>query len=136
MKKSLAPPAFAHFQSEWHLSPVLDTGDFVFFSGVTAVRPDGTLSRDPEEQFRDCFAFLESNLAVAGLGFDDVVELTSYHVELRQHLAAFIQVKDDYIAAPYPAWTAIGVSELITEGTLIELRIVARRTVAGEGHTP
>ena len=127
MKKTLTAPDFAHFPDQWHLSPVLDTGAFVFFSGMTGVRADGSLASDPEEQIRDVFAFLAANLEVAGLSFDDVVELTSYHVGLRAHLAAFIKVKDAYVSPPYPAWTAIGVSELITEGTIVEVRIIAKR---------
>jgi hypothetical protein len=37
---------------------------------------------------------------------------------LREHLGTFTAVKDRHIFAPYPAWSAIGVSELITEGAL------------------
>jgi enamine deaminase RidA (YjgF/YER057c/UK114 family) len=37
-------------------------------------------------------------------------------------------VKDEFISPPYPAWTAIGVSELITEGVLIEIRVIAKRS--------
>jgi enamine deaminase RidA (YjgF/YER057c/UK114 family) len=55
----------------------------------------------------------------------DVAELTSYHVDLRKHLDDFIAVKDRHIQRPYPAWSAIGVSELITPGALVELRVVA-----------
>ena len=40
MKKVIVPPAFATYPADWHLSPGLDTGDFVFFSGITGVRPD------------------------------------------------------------------------------------------------
>lgn len=127
MKKTFSAAAFAHYESAWHFSPVLDTGDFLFVSGVTGTHPDGSLAEDPEAQFRDAFEFLQAHLAAAGLGFDAVVELTSYHVELRRYLAAFQRVKDDYIAAPYPAWTAIGVSELITENALTELRVIAHR---------
>jgi enamine deaminase RidA (YjgF/YER057c/UK114 family) len=123
----MTTPAFAHFPAEWHLSPVLDTGEFVFFSGVTGTHPDLSIARDAERQIRDAFEFLKANLAVAGLTFDDVVEMTSYHVDLRKNLAQFRRVKDDYISSPYPAWTAIGVTELITEGTIIEIRVIARR---------
>jgi len=35
-------------------------------------------------------------------------------------------VKDEYVSSPYPAWTAIGVTELITEGTIVEVRVIAR----------
>lgn len=128
MKKSLTTPAFAHFPKDWHLSSALDTGEFVFFSGITGTHPDLSVASDPETQIRDTFEFLRANLAAAELTFDDVVEMTSYHVDLRRHLALFVKVKDEYVTAPYPAWTAIGVTELITEGTLIEIRVIARRT--------
>lgn len=127
MRKVILTPEFAHFTTDWHLSPGVDIGDLVFFSGVTGARPDLTVADDPETQFRETFEFLRAHLAAAGLRFEDVVELTTYHVGLRQHLDAFTKVKDEFIAAPYPAWSAIGVSELITEGTLVEIRAIAKR---------
>ena len=36
------------------------------------------------------------------------------------------RIKDEFISEPYPAWTAIGVTELITEGTLVEIRAIAK----------
>jgi len=128
MKATLSPPAFAHFIEDWHFSPVLDTGEFVFLSGITGARADLSFAGDPETQIRDTFQFAQEHLQAARLTFDDVVEMTTYHVDLREHLAAFMRVKDEYVAAPYPAWTAIGVTELITEGTIIEIRLIARRT--------
>ena len=38
-----------------------------------------------------------------------------------------MKAKDEVIKLPYPAWSAIGVTELITEGTLVEIRAIARR---------
>ena len=127
MKATLSPPAFAHFVEDWHLSPALDTGDFVFLSGATGARADLTVAADPETQIRDAFQCALEYLKAANLTFDDVVEMTTYHVDLRKHLATFMKVKDEYVAAPYPAWTAIGISELITEGTIVEIRLIARR---------
>jgi enamine deaminase RidA (YjgF/YER057c/UK114 family) len=127
MKRVLAPPEFAHYVEDWHFSPVLDTGAFVFFSGITGEHPDGSVAADPQTQIRDTFRFVEAHLAAADLTFDDVVEMTTYHVGLKDHIDAFIEVKDAYVTAPYPAWTAIGVSELISEGTIVEVRIVAQR---------
>ena len=128
MKRTIAAPAFAHFPGDWHLSPVLDTGDFVFFSGITGTRPDLSVNADPEAQFRDTFRFLRANLEAAGLTIDHIVDMTTYHVGLRQHLNAFMKVKDEFVREPYPAWTAIGVTELITEGTLVEIRMIAKRS--------
>ena len=126
-KRVIVTPEFQHFPTDWHLSPGIDDGDYVFFSGVTGTHPDLSVSADPETQFRDTFEFLEKNLAQAGLKFDDVVEMTTYHVGLREYLPTFMKVKDEFISSPFPAWTAIGVSELITEGTLIEIRLIAKR---------
>ncbi len=127
MKLTISPPAFSNYVDDWHFSPVLDTGAFVFFSGVTGARPDRSVAADPETQIRDTFEFLRQHLAAASLTFDDVVEMISYHVDLRTHLSAFMKVKDEYVDPPYPAWSAIGVSELITEGTIVEIRLIARR---------
>jgi enamine deaminase RidA (YjgF/YER057c/UK114 family) len=128
MKRTMTAPEFKHFPGDWHLSPVLDTGDFVFCSRITGTHPDLSVAADPTAQFRDTFQFLLAHLRVAGLGFEHIVEMTTYHVGLRNHLNAFIKVKDEFISEPCPAWSAIGVTELITEGTLVEIRAIAKRS--------
>lgn len=127
MRETFSAPSFSDLHDQWHLSPGLDTGAYVFFSGVTGCRPDGTVARDPEEQFRDAFTFLGETLAAGDLDWENVVEMTSYHVDLRKHLEVFIKVKDEFVAAPYPAWSCIGTTELITEGTLVEIRVICQR---------
>jgi len=123
--KSFVAQGFEHYPRDWHFSPALAVGGFVFVSGITGVRPDGSVSADPETQFHDAFKFVGLHLEAAGLKFGDVVDLLTFHVELRKHLKTFTKVKDEFIGAPYPTWTAIGVSELITEGTLLEIRVIA-----------
>jgi enamine deaminase RidA (YjgF/YER057c/UK114 family) len=41
-----------------------------------------------------------------------------------------VAVKKRYVGAPYPAWTAIGVSRLIPGSGLTEIRVVAMRRPA------
>jgi enamine deaminase RidA (YjgF/YER057c/UK114 family) len=127
MRKIVVAADFPNYPRDWHFSPALDTGTLVFFSGITGVGSDGTLAAEPSAQFRDAFRFVQMHLEAAGLRLEDIVDLTTYHVELRKHLPAFVMVKDEFIKEPYPAWTAVGVSELITPGTLLEIRIVAQR---------
>ena len=127
MRKILVPREFSAIPDQWHFAPVVDTGEFVFLSGITGVRPDGSLSADPETQFRDAFGFVGMHLDTAGLNFDDIVEMTTYHVQLRMHMSTFIKVKDEFVRPPYPAWTAVGITELITEGTLLEIRVIANQ---------
>lgn len=127
MTRRFASPEFADYPEVWHFSPVVESNGFLFLSGQTGCRPDGSISNDPETQFRDAFGYVAGNLSTAGLGFRDVVEMTTYHVGLRAHLDAFTRVKDEFVPPPYPAWTAIGVSELISEDSLVEIKVIARR---------
>ena len=53
--------------------------------------------------------------------------MVTYHVGLREHFEEFTRIKDEFIKEPYPAWTAIGVSELAADGAVIEIKVTARR---------
>ncbi|MFD2028538.1 Rid family hydrolase [Promicromonospora aerolata] len=85
----------------------------------------GTVSADPIAQFEQLFTHLRDYLAVAGCDFASLVEITTYHGDLPSHLESFVAIKDRHVAKPYPAWSAIGISSLITPGALIELRAIA-----------
>ena len=128
MKKSVIPERFSHYYNEWHFAPASKIDNFVFCSGVTGTQPGRDISSDPETQFRAAFETVSLYLEEAGLSLRDIVEMTTYHVDLRAHLDIFMRVKDEYIKEPYPAWSAIGVSELITEGAFVEIRVIAHRS--------
>ncbi|MBP2455053.1 RidA family protein [Mycolicibacterium lutetiense] len=108
-----------------HFAPAVIDGDHLRCSGMMGLRPDLTLPAEPLAQFTLAFENLRGLLAEAGLTFADVVDITSYHVGLQQHIQAFGAVKDQFVAAPFPAWTAVGVTELAM-GALVEIKIVAR----------
>jgi len=46
-------------------------------------------------------------------------------VGLQEHIGAFMKVKDEFIKEPYPAWTAIGITELAVPGARVEIRVRA-----------
>ena len=124
-KDIVVPAAQQHFYDRFHFAPAVRAGELLLCSGQIGTGADGRPPADPETQFVAAFEQVKAVLAEAGLGFPDVVELTTFHVGM-QHLATFATVKDRYLAAPYPAWTAIGVSELAFPGGLAELRVTAR----------
>ncbi len=76
MHNVIVTPEFANYPSDWHFSPGLDTGDFVFFSGISGTRSDLSIAADPETQFREAFRILQANLVQARLAMSDVVERT------------------------------------------------------------
>jgi enamine deaminase RidA (YjgF/YER057c/UK114 family) len=122
----VVPEGTEFFYERLHFAPAVKDGDRLFCSGVIGLDPDGTAPADPEAQFTRAFEALAAVLTAAGASFGDVVDLTTFHVGLQAHLRAFARVKDRFVAAPYPAWTAIGVSELAVPGGLVEIRAVAR----------
>jgi enamine deaminase RidA (YjgF/YER057c/UK114 family) len=111
---------------QFHFAPAVKDGDRLFCSGVIGVGADGKASPDPETQFTQAFETLSAVLKAAGASFADVVEMTTFHVGLRQNLGKFMKVKDKYLGEPYPAWTAIGVTELAFSGGLVEIKVIAR----------
>ncbi|WP_282609286.1 RidA family protein [Pelagibius sp. Alg239-R121] len=125
--KAIIPPDLQSYYDDWHMSPGLLCNGFVFFTGFTGTRADGTLSNDPAEQIRDAFAKVESVLLSGGMSFEHIVEMTSYHVGLRDHLDLFKSIRDEYIREPYPAWTAIEVTGFVREDAIVEIRVIARQ---------
>lgn len=108
----------------FHFAPAIRVGDTVYCSGV--IGADGaTVPEDPAEEFAAAFASLASVLEAAGGSLDSVVEMTSFHVDLSSHLGAFIAAKDDVLKEPYPAWTAIGCTELAIPGARVEIKVTA-----------
>jgi len=70
------------------------------------------------------FENLKTVLAAAGLGFEDLVEIVSYHTDMAD-LHAVVEVKAEYITRDFPAWTALGVTALAFPGQRLEIKAVA-----------
>ena len=126
--KPVIPSSQQSYYDEWHYAPAFDANGFLFLSGATGYDPetDG-YPEDIAEQIRLAFESLAEVLTEAGLGFEHVVDMTTYHVGLQSQLETFARIKDQFIKEPYPAWTAIGVSELASAGAKIEIKLIARR---------
>jgi enamine deaminase RidA (YjgF/YER057c/UK114 family) len=107
------------------VSPGIVTGTHVFLTGMTGSGPDGAMPLDLEDQFRRAFEKVGAVLREAGLGFDAIVEMTTYHVGLCDHFDLFNAVRADYVSEPYPAWTAVEVAGLRREGAVVEIRVIA-----------
>jgi enamine deaminase RidA (YjgF/YER057c/UK114 family) len=95
----------------------------VFVSGQLGFR-DGALSPDPEEQFAAAWENVRRALAPAGCDLDDIVDIHSFHTHLNEHQALFAAVKQRFITAPFPTWTAIGAAQL-APGAYVEIKVVA-----------
>ena len=124
-KRAVVPPEFREAAERLKLSPAVVSGDHLFLTGVTGSDAHGIMPGDPEAQFRSVSDKIGTVLREAGLTFRSVVEMTSYHVGLRDHFDLFDSVRLEYLEEPYPAWTAVEVAGLRREGALVEIRVIA-----------
>ncbi len=124
----IIPKGMETFYDRLHFAPAVRDGARLYCSGVIGLDADGKAPADAETQFARAFDLLQSVLAKAGSSFADVIEMTTFHVGLQANLRTFTKVKDRYLRPPYPAWTAIGVTELAVPGGLVEIKVIARLT--------
>ena len=126
MAQRIVPASMKHFYDDFHFAPAVLDGDQLRCSGMIGHGADGKCPDDPETQFGLAFENLGAVLSEAGASFENIVEMTTFHVSLNEHLDAFMKVKDRFIKDPFPAWTAIGTTELALPGALVEIRVTAR----------
>ncbi|QYD68257.1 hypothetical protein KZJ38_18645 [Paraburkholderia edwinii] len=87
-----------------------------YLKSIVTDRPIEDIRSDATDgRFRDA----------AGCTFEDVVEMTTYHVQMSVHMSVFREVKNRVFPRGKCAWTAIGVSELAHPGLLAEIKCVA-----------
>ena len=106
-------------------SAAIRSGDLLFVSGQVGSRNDGSPEPDFEAQVRLAFSNLEATLTAGGCGFDDIVDVTTFHTNPEEQFDTIMTVKGEvFPAAPYPNWTAIGVNWLA--GFDFEIKVIAR----------
>ena len=60
----------------------------------------------------------------AGSGLDDVVEIVSFHKNMAD-IYRFAAVKSEFFKANYPAWTAVGTTDLVHPDAEVEIKVTA-----------
>ena len=95
----------------------------VYMSGVPAYLAPG--ETDLDKAFARAFDAIGKTLKRAGVSWDDVVSITTYHTDPNAQIEAFAKVKSRYMKSPHPAWSAIGTSGLLQPGGLVEISVIA-----------
>jgi len=116
----VVPEASKKTYESWHFAPAVRHGDLVFFSGAVGS------GEETEDEFRNAWESLRDVLAEAGVGYEDIIDSTLYIVDLQKNAATMAKVKDEFIKAPYPASTWIGITELVIPGARAEIKVTAR----------
>jgi enamine deaminase RidA (YjgF/YER057c/UK114 family) len=80
---------------------------------------------DPESQFVKAWKNLRIVLTEAQCTFDDIVEMTTYHVSTRDHMSIFRKIKDRLFPRKTCTRAYVGVVELAPPGLLVESKCIA-----------
>jgi len=115
-----------NIHERFHYSPGVRAGNFLFIAGQVGRDENLQVVEGKEAQFVQAFENVKKVLTAAGATFDDVVEMVTYHTDMRD-LPLFIQVKDRYITNPerFPTWTGIETTTLAMPGLLVEIKCTA-----------
>lgn len=111
----------------FHFAQAVRAGRTLHCAGQLGLDADGSVPPEFLDEARNAWAAVGSVLERAGFGWSDIVEYTSYHVGLQSSAADFMRARDEVLSEPWPAWTAIGISELFVPGARVEIRVTARK---------
>jgi enamine deaminase RidA (YjgF/YER057c/UK114 family) len=124
-RQLIVPPSMALLAERAGYAPAVKVGSTVYCAGQVGRTDDLDVIADPGQQFLRAWENLRTVLAAAGCTFEDVVDMTTYHVDMQQHMAVFRSVKDSVFPRGTCAWTCIGVSALARPGLLVEIKCIA-----------
>ncbi len=105
----------------FHFAPAYQVGDTLYVSGI--IGSGDELATELESAFTSLANVLEA----ASFSLDDVVEMTSFHVDMNDSLGPFMAARDAVMSEPWPAWTAIGCTELALPTGRVEVKATAVR---------
>lgn len=122
-------------------APARRAGDTVFLSGMIVGRAEGEGSDVAafKEQARRTFRNLGVVLEAAGLGFENVAMINTFHVWDTPHFSgsrddqinALAEVKGEFMREPHPAWTAVGTTGLLSDAGIVEIQLIAHAPPRG-----
>ncbi|KVR87635.1 RidA family protein [Burkholderia vietnamiensis] len=125
-REAIIPAGMESVYDRIGYAPAIKVGDTVYVSGQIGRDAAMQLIEGREAQIVQAFENLKRVLEAGGATLDDVVDLTTFHTDMRD-LPLFMQVRDRYFHAhPRPAWTAVGAHMLGgAPGYIVEIKAVA-----------
>lgn len=127
-KQTIMPekPENRTFFDEFGFSEATIHNGTVYLSGIIVGPPREGMTE--EQAYDRTFAHIGKILERAGSSWDDVIDMTTYHVDIEQSMPVLSAVKNRYVKAPFPAWTAIDIDRLFSPNGRVEIKITARVT--------
>ncbi len=126
VRQSVVPASMERMYSRLHFSPAIRAGGLLIISGQVGSDVDNTIPDGAAAQIDVALANLGRVLREAGLDYDRVVEINSFHVgDMGGHMPHFVEAIPKHFPEPYPAWTAVQVAGLAHPKLIVEVKAVA-----------
>jgi enamine deaminase RidA (YjgF/YER057c/UK114 family) len=113
------PPGYSH------VVEVKGDARIIFFAGQLGVDKAGAFVGDFKAQTVQAFENLKAALEACSAGFEHLVKINNYLVDIERNMGTFREVRDRYLVKPPPASTTIGVPALARPGGLFEIEAIA-----------
>lgn len=132
-RRAIIPPGMEAVYDKIGYAPALKVGNTIYVSGQIGRDAAMQLVEGREAQMVQAFDNLKLVMEAAGGSLADIVDLTTFHTDMRD-LSLFMQVRNRYFTShPLPAWTAVGAHMLGgAPGYIIEIKAVAELAASGE----
>lgn len=116
---------------------VKQVGDFIFVSGTSSRRPDNTIAGvdiidemgtkrlNAEVQTREVLKNIENNLAKVGASLKDVVDVTSFLVNMNDFAGYNKAYGEFFDKATGPTRTTVAVHQLPHPDLVVEIKVMA-----------
>ena len=109
-------------RDNYHYSQGVQVGDMIYVTGQGGWDQTFEIPDDVHEQIRRAFANIATVLAEAGASWENVIDITSYHVDLDQSvLPTMVEQLRSYCPSHQPLWTVIGVASLALPAMKVEI---------------
>jgi len=100
--------------------------DVLYLSGISAVDEQGRIVGDDiETQTAKTYQNIEEVLRAAGSGLDQILQMTSFIVDLGRNGQGYVDARKKLLTRPTYTSATIGISALMTPGALLEVQCCA-----------
>ena len=119
--QAIQPPGVETAASFYSPAILAEGGRLLFISG----QGPKNYNADIETQIRETFEQIQTIVEASGGSMQNIVMIRAYFLNMARDLSAFRKVRQEFLVEPYPAATAVGVTELAVPNLEVEIEAVA-----------
>src|SRR5215212_9141454 len=111
-----------HMRDNYHYSQGVHVGGMIYVTGQGGWNESFDIPESVDEQVANAFRNVETVLAEASASWADVIDITSYHVDVDEAvLGTVVESLRKYCPDHQPLWTVVGVASLALPPMKVEI---------------